>query len=63
MEKGEIKMKKYKVIANDDWMKYQVIDTLKETGDPVVFEDDGKSEAQEVCDSMNKEYEENLKRK
>jgi hypothetical protein len=54
-------MKKYKVAANDDAMKYQVIDTTKKKGNPVVFEDDGEFEAIEYCNILNGVYEEVIK--
>lgn len=53
-------MEKYKVIANDDAMKYQVIDT-KSTRMRVMFEDDGESEAKEICELMNEAFQEGLK--
>ena len=53
-------MKKYDVIANDDAMKYQVIDT-KSSRYKVMFEDDGESEAKEICELMNEAFEEGLK--
>jgi hypothetical protein len=47
-------MKKYKVIANDDAMKYQVIDshTLR-----VKYEHDGENIALEICNLMNEALE------
>lgn len=53
-------MKKYNVIANDDAMKYQVIDT-KSSRYKVMFEDDGESEAKEICELMNEAFQEGLK--
>ena len=53
---GGERMKKYKVIANDDSMKYQVVDSSNES--QVYYENDGKHEANEVCGAMNTAYEE-----
>lgn len=52
-KRGE-KVTKYKVIANDDAMKYQVVDAVK--GDRVLYENDGKYEADKVCDELNTAY-------
>lgn len=54
-------MKKYKVIANDEAMKYQVIDAIKEVQTPALYENDGEYEATEICDLMNLAYEEGKK--
>lgn len=49
-------MTKYKVIANDDAMKYQVVDSANE--DRVFYENDGKHETDKVCEEMNTAFEE-----
>lgn len=54
-------MKKYKVIANDDALKYQVVDAMKESR--VLYENDGEYEAKEICELMNVAYEEGIKEK
>lgn len=52
-------MKKYRVIANDDAMKYQVVDAMKES--QVLYENDGEYEAREICELMNVAYEDGHK--
>lgn len=52
-------MKKYRVIANDDAMKYQVVDGMKDS--QVFYENDGEFEAKEICELMNVAYEDGYK--
>ena len=54
-------MKKYNVVANDDAMKYQVLDLESSGWRAIMYENDGKNEADEVCKLMNIAYEEGLK--
>lgn len=53
MERGLKLDKKYLVIANDDAMKYQVIDT---DTSKVKYEHDAENQALEVCHLMNEAY-------
>lgn len=53
-------MNKYTVVANDDAMKYQVINE-REGKKTVLFEHDGQNEAEYICDMVREAYLQGIK--